>query len=79
MQGSPDEIQRPAQWNAISRSMTAQPPVLSPSSIPTLHSSQCAFTPAPKKKLGVAFKNVTISLLIFFKFRKSKIVYLEIA
>jgi len=50
IQGNPDEIQRPAHWNMISRSMTAQPPVLSPSSIPKLLSSQCAFIPSKKKK-----------------------------
>jgi len=48
IQGNPDEIQRPAHWNMISRCMTAQPPVLSPSSILTLLSSQCAFIPSKK-------------------------------
>jgi len=51
IQGNPDEIQRPAHWNLISRNMTAQPPVLSPSSIPTLLSFQCAFIPAKKNSV----------------------------
>jgi len=65
IQGNTDEIQRPAHWNMISRNMPAQPPVLSPRSIPTLLSFQYAFIPA-KKKLGVTFKNIFISLFIYF-------------
>jgi len=41
-------MQAPAYWNVIGRSMTAPPPVLSPSSnLPPL-SSHCALIPATK-------------------------------
>jgi len=47
--GSPVKNQIPTQWNMIDFSMTAQPLVLSPSSILLSPSSHCAFTPASKK------------------------------
>jgi len=39
----PAEIQTPTHWNPIGHSLTALPPVLSPSSILTLPWSLCAF------------------------------------
>jgi hypothetical protein len=55
----PDEIQTPTHWNPIGHSMTAPPPVLSPSSILTLPWSLCAFMPARKNSARFKF---------FFKF-----------
>jgi len=61
----------------ISSRIIAQPPVLTPRSIPTLPSSQCAFIPAKKK--SVLLSNMLLfHYLTFLKFRKSKIVYFEI-
>ena len=45
---SPVEIQTTIHWNLIVRSMTAAPPVLSPSSNLPPPSSHCAFIPARK-------------------------------
>jgi hypothetical protein len=45
----PVEIKTPADWNLIGRSMTAPPPVLSPSSISAPPSSYCAFIPGREK------------------------------
>jgi hypothetical protein len=47
-QRSPPEIQAQTHWNLISPSMTAPPPVLSPSSILLPPLSYCAFVPTRK-------------------------------
>jgi len=48
MQGSPVEIQIPAHWNLIGRSMTAPTAVLSTSITIPPPSSHCAYIPARK-------------------------------
>jgi hypothetical protein len=53
VQGSPVEIQTPAHWNLIGRSMTAPPPVLSPNSILPPPSTHYAFL--PEGKIPLAF------------------------
>jgi hypothetical protein len=45
----PAEIHTLTQQKLVGRSMTVPPPVLSPSSILTPHSSQCSFSTARKK------------------------------
>jgi hypothetical protein len=57
--GSPVEIQKSTQWNLIGQSMTAPPPVLSPSSILPLPSSLGIFITA-RKQLSVRSKNYII-------------------
>ena len=57
---SPVQIQSPAHCNVIGCSMTAPPPVLSPSSILPPPSSYCAFTPA-RKKFGARSKVLATS------------------
>jgi hypothetical protein len=58
--GSPVEIQTPTQWNLIDRSVTAPPPVLSPSSIPPPRWSHCACI--AEGKIRHAFQNDIISI-----------------
>jgi hypothetical protein len=73
VQGSPVEIQTPTHYNLIGRSMSAQPPVYSPSSILPPSSSHCAFIPA-RKKLGARVKTVICFNFLFFqKLHKSEI------
>jgi len=55
IQAGPDQIQTPAHWNLTGRSMTAPPPVLSPSSILPPPWSRCALI-AARKKLEAPFK-----------------------
>jgi len=58
--GSPVENQIPTHWSMTDFSMTAQPLVLSPSSILLPSSSHCAFTHARKKNRCV-FNKITSS------------------
>jgi hypothetical protein len=48
IQWSPVEIRTPSHWNLISRSTTALPPELSPSSSLPPHPPHCTFIPAGK-------------------------------
>jgi hypothetical protein len=60
-----------AYWNLIGRNITAQPPVLSPSSILPPHSSHCAsFT---QEKFGARSVSKILFHFLFFKLRKSAI------
>jgi len=52
---SPSEIQTPAPWKVIGYSITAQPPVLSPSSVLPPLSSHCSFIPATKIQRALKF------------------------
>jgi hypothetical protein len=61
IQGSPAEIQTPAHWNLIGHSMTAPPPVLSPSSILRL-----IVLSIPQGKIGAVFITVTLSISLIF-------------
>jgi len=65
---SPIEIQSPARWNLIGRSMTVSSPVLSPSSILPAPSSNCGFITA-KENSGSRVKKCCwlLSLFVLFK------------
>ena len=54
VQACPADIQTPAHWNLIGRSITAAPPVLSPSSNLPPPLSHCAFIPARKYLVRVS-------------------------
>jgi hypothetical protein len=54
-QGNPTEIQIPAYWKLIRRSMIALPPVLSPSSILPPLLSRCVFIPARFENFASTF------------------------
>jgi hypothetical protein len=58
-QGNPTEIQTPAHWKLIVRSMIALPPVLLPSSILLPLLSRCVFIPA-------RFENFTSTFLLLY-------------
>jgi hypothetical protein len=49
IKGSPAEIQTPTHWNLTGRSITAPPPVLSPSRILRPSSFPCSFIPIQEK------------------------------
>jgi hypothetical protein len=73
--GSPLENQIPTHWNMTDFSMTAQPLVLSPSSILLPHSSHCAFTPASKNFRACLIRNRKITSSFYYtplKLRKSE-------
>jgi len=59
-QGHPTEIKTPAYWKLTGRSMTALPPVLSPSSILPPLLSRCVFIAARFENFISAFYNSTI-------------------
>ena len=70
-EGSPAEIQTPTHWKLIGHSMTAPPPVLSPSITLPPPSCHCAFTPA--KNNSAHLKKVIVLFLLSLKLRKSEI------
>jgi hypothetical protein len=72
IKGSPVEIQIPKRQNAIGRSATAIPPVLSPSSILPSLSSYSAFIPANKNSAHFK-KSYYFRFFTFSKLRNSKI------
>jgi hypothetical protein len=64
-------IQTLTHLNLNDRSMTAPPPVLSPSSILPTPSSQCSFIPA--SKIRRALKTVIVSIFNVVELRASEI------
>jgi hypothetical protein len=62
-QESPVEIQPPAHWNLIGRSMNATTSVFSPGSILRPHLSHCASIPARKISVRFFFKKMLLCLL----------------
>jgi hypothetical protein len=60
MHGRPEEIQTPKRWNLIDLSMTAPPPVLSPSSILPPPFVSLRFH-SREEKFSKGFKNIIIS------------------
>jgi hypothetical protein len=66
IQSSPVKTRTPTQSNLIGRSMTAPPPVLSPSSILPPPSPPCAFIPATKNLMCVS-KTLLFQFFTFLK------------
>jgi hypothetical protein len=64
MQESPVEIQIPAHWNLIGRSVTAPTAVLSPSSTLPPPSSHCAYIPA--RNISARSSKFMVSIFISF-------------
>jgi hypothetical protein len=67
MQGCVAEMKTPTHWNLIGRSMTAPPPLLSPSSILLPLSPFCACSAARKNSLRVS-KMLFILFILFYYF-----------
>jgi hypothetical protein len=70
IKGSPVEIHIPKEWNLIGSSVTAPPPVLSPSRILPEYSPHCAFI-SSRRNYGRFKKLLFQVFLLFLKFRKS--------
>jgi len=62
--GSPVEIQITAQWNLISHSVNALPPMLSPRNFRSPSFSHCAFIPARRNVAHALKKSYFIFLIV---------------